>query len=144
MIHRDSVVLSYLLGSILFFIHIMKWNGSIRKALYCFASQITNRLLSTGLKGLQLIALKAGFAFLAEAMNVFLYPSCLWEGVTSLLTVRFISFRNPAPFVIWHFEFHREGPRIWATWKIMFCFHGESFAFFFETATYYFSKQGYL
>lgn len=32
--------------------------------------------------------------------------------------------------VIWPFEFHEEGPRIWATREIMFCFYGDSFAFF--------------
>lgn len=132
MIHTDFVLLSCLLCSILCFIHIMKWNRSISKALCSVLSQITNILLSTGLEGLQQIVFKAGLAFFAEVMTAFLYPSCLWQSVTSLLlTIRStVSFQNPALFVTWPFEFHGEEPRIWATWKTMFCFYGDSFAFF--------------
>lgn len=98
MIHTDFVLLSCLLCSLLCFIHIMKWNSSLSKVLYSVVSQRTKLLLSTGLEGLQQIVFKAGFAFLADVMTVFLYASCLWQGVTSLLlTIRFnVSFQNPA------------------------------------------------
>lgn len=63
-------------------------------------------------------------------MTAFLYPSCLWQGVTAC-AIRF-SKTISKPSTLYYLAFWISWRSIenMGTWKVVFCFYGDSFAFF--------------